>query len=65
MFGVCVCVLFIYTISLSIICVSQEKLQSTDTWLLQVIFEKKRYCERKQIFDISDTNAIQIFAVST
>ena len=67
----CVCVLFIYTIFISIICVSQEELSLTAynqliydfyTW---VIFVKKTDCG-KQIFDVSENfGVIQIAAVST
>ena len=47
---VCVCVLFIYTISISIICVSQEKpsLIASNQQIYDIykwiIFEKKRHC---------------------
>ena len=54
-----VCVLFIYTISISILCVSREEGSLTESnqqiydFYKWVIFEKQRHC-RKWIFDISE-----------
>ena len=61
--------LFVYTISISIICVSQEECsfipsnQQMCDFYKWVIFKKKRLCE-KLIFDISELfNVIQIVVV--
>ena len=59
----CVCVLFIYTISISIIWDSQEELKfyyNRCHFLKWIIFEKKRNCG-KWIFDITELlNLMQI-----
>ena len=69
MFGVCV--LFIYTILISIICVSQEEPsliasnEQIDTFYKCVVFKYKRYYGQ-QFFEFSELFcAIQVAAVST
>ena len=58
-FRVQVCVLFIYTISISIVCVSQEKLNLIESnqhiygFFKWAIFKKQRHLERF-VFDISE-----------
>ena len=58
-FGVQVCVLFIYTISISIVCVSQEELNLIESnqhiygFFKWAIFKKQRHLERF-VFDISE-----------
>ena len=56
---VCACDLFIYTIFISIICVSKNELSLIASnkqiyhFYKGITFEKKRHC-KKQIFDISE-----------